>query len=105
CGRGGATSHIAIIARAHAIPAVLGVGERVAKLQDVREVALDGDAGRVLADPDPAVRAEFLARTEAAAKERKALDAFTHIVPRRADGTVIEVAANLGSLEEIDAAK
>jgi len=105
CGRGGATSHIAIIARSHGIPAVLGVGDRIAELRETREIALDGDAGRVVAEPDARARAEFLGRMEAAARERKALDAFAGTVPRRADGTVIEVAANLGSLEEIDAAK
>lgn len=105
CGRGGATSHIAIIARSHGIPAVLGVGERIAELKGTREVALDGDTGRVLADPDHEARMEFLGRMEAAASERKALDAFAGIVPKRRDGTVIEIAANLGSLEEIDAAK
>jgi phosphoenolpyruvate-protein phosphotransferase len=105
CGKGGATSHIAIIARSHGIPAVLGVGERIAELKDAREIALDGDGGRVLADPDAETRAEFLGRMEAATRERKALDAFVDIVPKRLDGTVIEIAANLGSLEEIEAAK
>jgi phosphocarrier protein FPr len=105
CGRGGATSHVAIIARSHGIPAVLGVGDRIAELKDAREIALDGDAGRVVADPDATVRADFLSRMEAAAKAREALDAFVDTVPKRRDGTVIEIAANLGSLEEIDAAK
>jgi phosphoenolpyruvate-protein phosphotransferase len=105
CGRGGATSHVAIIARSHGIPAVLGVGDRVAELKDAREIALDGDAGRVVADPDAATRSDFLTRMEAAATARKALDVFVDTVPKRRDGTVIEIAANLGSLEEIDAAK
>ena len=105
CGRGGATSHVAIIARSHGIPAVLGVGDRVVELKDTRELALDGNAGRVFADPDDTIRTDFLGRMEAAAREREALHAFAHTVPKRPDGTVIEIAANLGSLEEIEAAK
>eukprot|EP01133_Synstelium_polycarpum_P029754 gene29754-36575_t len=55
CGHGGATSHVAIIARAHGIPAVLGLGRAVLDLKDARTVALDGDSGAVFADPDTAV--------------------------------------------------
>ncbi|MDU8356906.1 putative PEP-binding protein, partial [Pseudomonas syringae pv. actinidiae] len=51
-----------------------------------------------------AVKAEHLSRIEEAAKERHALDVFKDVTPKRADGTGIEVAANIGSLEEIEAA-
>jgi phosphocarrier protein FPr len=105
CGHGGATSHIAIIARSHGIPAVLGLGDQVNELADIREIALDGKSGRVVADPGESVRAEFIRRRDEAARERDALAAFKDIVPRLADGRVIEVAANLGSLEEIEAAQ
>ncbi|HEV2898285.1 MAG TPA: phosphoenolpyruvate--protein phosphotransferase [Pseudaminobacter sp.] len=104
CGHGGATSHIAIIARSHGIPAVLGLGERVNALREAKEVALDGDAGIIVADPDEAVRADFARRVGQAAAERDALTAFRDFTPKLADGTVIEIAANIGSLEEIDAA-
>ncbi|CDX23284.1 PEP-protein phosphotransferase of PTS system (enzyme I) [Mesorhizobium sp. ORS 3324] len=105
CGKGGATSHVAIIARSHGIPAVLGVGDQVMALKDAREIAVDGHAGRIFADPDQRIRAEFEQRMSAAEKERAALAGFQSFTPKRADGTVIEVAANLGSLEEIEAAK
>ncbi|MBN9255494.1 MULTISPECIES: phosphoenolpyruvate--protein phosphotransferase [unclassified Mesorhizobium] len=104
CGHGGATSHIAIIARTHGIPAVLGLGDRINALRTARDVALDGNSGRVVIDPDAATRADFTARVEAAARERAGLTAFKAVTPKRADGTIIEVAANLGSLEEIEAA-
>jgi phosphoenolpyruvate-protein phosphotransferase len=104
CGHGGATSHIAIIARSHDIPAVLGLGERVNALRETKEIALDGDAGIIVADPDETVRADFARRVGEAAAERDALTAFRDFTPKLADGTVIEVAANIGSLEEIDAA-
>lgn len=105
CGRGGATSHIAIIARSHGIPAVLGLGDRVRDLAAVKQIAIDGTKGWVLGDPDEATRAEIARLTGEALKERAALAAFKDTIPTRADGTVIEVAANLGSLEEIDPAR
>lgn len=105
CGRGGATSHIAIIARSHGIPAVLGLGERVRELAAAKEIAIDGTKGWVLGDPDEATRAEIARLTGEAAKEREVLAAFKDTIPKRSDGTVIEVAANLGSLEEIEPAK
>lgn len=105
CGKGGATSHIAIMARAHNIPAVLGLGTHVESLRDVGYVALDGTGGYVIPDPGEAARNWFKTRIEAAAKEQEALQVFKNVTPRLADGTVIEVAANLGSLEEIEAAQ
>ncbi|TPN49260.1 phosphoenolpyruvate--protein phosphotransferase [Mesorhizobium sp. B1-1-7] len=105
CGHGGATSHIAIIARSHGIPAVLGLGNQVNALRAAQEVALDGNSGQVIVDPNAAVRADFAGRVEAAAKERAGLSVFKTVTPKRADGRVIEVAANIGSLEEIEAAQ
>ncbi|TPK94670.1 MULTISPECIES: phosphoenolpyruvate--protein phosphotransferase [unclassified Mesorhizobium] len=105
CGHGGATSHIAIIARSHGIPAVLGLGDKVNELRTAKEVAIDGNAGHVVVDPDEAARAGFTRRVEAAAQERAGLTVFKSVTPTRADGTVIEVAANIGSLEEIEAAQ
>jgi phosphoenolpyruvate-protein phosphotransferase (PTS system enzyme I) len=105
CGHGGATSHVAIIARAHGIPAVLGLGTEVQQLRTVGRVALDGGTGEVFPDPDEQATARFETAIQSAKEERTALQAFRDAVPRRADGTIIEVAANIGSLEEIDAAR
>ncbi|UXN59535.1 phosphoenolpyruvate--protein phosphotransferase [Phyllobacterium zundukense] len=105
CGHGGATSHVAIIARAHGIPAVLGLGHSVQELQQVKSVALDGNNGDVFPDPDQVTIDRFHVQIGVAETERQALKAYKDIVPKRADGTIIEIAANLGSLEEIEAAQ
>ncbi|MBA8900679.1 phosphoenolpyruvate--protein phosphotransferase [Phyllobacterium sp. P30BS-XVII] len=105
CGHGGATSHVAIIARAHGIPAVLGLGRSILDLKGAKTVALDGDNGEVFANPDVAVASHFQAEIAKADAEKRALTAYKDVTPKRADGTVIEIAANIGSLEEIDAAK
>ncbi|MDR6433639.1 phosphoenolpyruvate--protein phosphotransferase [Brucella pseudogrignonensis] len=104
CGHGGATSHVAIIARTHGIPAVLGLGSAVQQLKTAKTVAVDGSFGIVHADPDEATRTEIEARIAKALQDKQALDAYRSITPRRADGTIIEVAANMGALEEIDIA-
>jgi phosphotransferase system enzyme I (PtsI) len=105
CGHGGATSHVAIIARAHGIPAVLGVGHSVNELREVKIVALDGHSGNVFAEPDTKTTQRFRGEIGKAETEKQALKVFKDAVPTRADGTIIEIAANLGSLEEIEAAQ
>ncbi|MCV9907792.1 phosphoenolpyruvate--protein phosphotransferase [Brucella sp. HL-2] len=104
CGHGGATSHVAIIARTHGIPAVLGLGSAVLQLKNSKIVAVDGSSGIVHSDPDAATRNDIEARIATTLQEKQALDAYRSIIPRRADGTIIEVAANMGALEEIDVA-
>ena len=105
CGHGGATSHVAIIARTHGIPAVLGLGKAVHQLKDVKQIAVDGSKGRVAPDPDEAICADFKQRIADAKAEKQALEAYRTMIPQRADGIVIEVAANLGALEEIEVAQ
>jgi len=105
CGHGGATSHVAIIARTHGIAAVLGLGTQIDALKDAQTVALDGSIGLVHKNPDAETCRRFKTRIATATVEKQALDAYRLVIPRLKDGTLIEVAANLGSLEEIDLAK
>ncbi|MGH2888090.1 MAG: PEP-utilizing enzyme, partial [Solirubrobacteraceae bacterium] len=47
---GGALSHAAIVAREHAIPAVVGAGQATRRLRDGDIVTVDGAAGRVVVE-------------------------------------------------------
>jgi phosphocarrier protein FPr len=104
CIKGAATSHVAIMARAHGVPAVLGFPASIEQLGRAKVVALDGATGEVFLDPDPAVAAAFQARIASDAETKRALQAYADATPRTRTGKLIEVAANIGSLEEIDAA-
>lgn len=104
CTGGSATSHVAIMARTHGIPAVLGVLLDTDTLQHVRMLAVDGDRGRVMLDPNAAQRERIEACMAAELAARAALDRYRDLRPQTRDGQHIEVAANLGTLKEIELA-
>jgi phosphocarrier protein FPr len=104
CLKGAATSHVAIMARAHGIPTVLGLKAALEQLQSAKVVALDGGSGEVFLDPDPTTAESFQARIDGAARENAMLQVYSRAEPRLRDGRLIEIAANLGSLKEISAA-
>ncbi|MDH4111072.1 MAG: phosphoenolpyruvate--protein phosphotransferase [Actinomycetota bacterium] len=98
---GGPTSHAAVLARALGVPAVVGVGSRLLAIPEGVRLAVDGVTGHVHVDPadDVAERFERGRREReeglAAARARAVEPAAT------LDGTLIEVAANVGSPGEV----
>ena len=57
--RGSSTSHVALLARALGIPAVVGLGDVVARVKPGDDVLLDGTNGAVTVNPDLPTCAEF----------------------------------------------
>ncbi|CAG4925027.1 phosphoenolpyruvate--protein phosphotransferase [Paraburkholderia saeva] len=104
CTKGSATSHLAIMARSHGIPAVLGLPVDEALLRGATRVALDGAQGQVWFDPSPEVEAGFATRIAQEKSRHAALSVYRDVEPLTRDGRHVEIAANLGSLGEIDAA-
>jgi len=103
--KGSPTSHAAIIARAAGAPAIFGCALPRETLLAARMVAIDAAAGVVRVDPDERLRAEFRDAIAAAAKDAQELAAFSAVRPVTRDGRAIVVAANIGSPNDIDAAR
>jgi phosphocarrier protein FPr len=82
CVKGGATSHVAIIARAYGVPAVLGLEIEASRLRAARVAALDGMTGEVALDPDAATAERFLEQIERGAQLKATLQAYAGIEPR-----------------------
>jgi phosphoenolpyruvate-protein phosphotransferase len=102
--RGSATSHAAILARALGIPAVVGAPAVVEAALTATEAVVDGTTGRVSFDPDPRTRRE-IERTLVTAGERgRQLERLRTVRGATADGRRVHLAANLGSLEEVESA-
>jgi len=95
--RGGATSHVAILARSLGIPALVAMGARIAGLEHGSEVVLDADAGEIDPAPSPARLAEAAREIAARAEKRAARAAAAATPAETLDGHRIEVAANIAT--------
>ncbi|MFU8867895.1 phosphoenolpyruvate--protein phosphotransferase [Natronococcus sp.] len=93
---GGRTSHAAIFARSLALPAVVGVGEELTDVAAGATVVVDGEAGELVVDPSDE-------RLEAARATRGTEVREGSVTT--ADGTPIEVAANVGRPAELEGAR
>ncbi|WP_331233118.1 phosphoenolpyruvate--protein phosphotransferase [Natronorarus salvus] len=92
---GGRTSHASIFARSLGIPAVVGVGEALATVEEGETVGIDGRAGEVVVDPNEATSDRLSTTTSEEAIEGRVATT---------DDREIEVAANVGTSVDLDRA-
>lgn len=97
---GGMTSHSAILARALEIPAVLSVENVTELAENGKEVIVDGLKGEVLLDPDSDTLSLYRGKRKEFLNEQKELKKFIGKKTQTADGEFLELAANIGSIEE-----
>ncbi|MFR0691701.1 phosphoenolpyruvate--protein phosphotransferase [Enterobacterales bacterium AE_CKDN230030158-1A_HGKHYDSX7] len=97
---GGATSHVAILARAKGLPCLVAVGHHLLDLDEGQMLVLDADRGRLETDPGEqrlgAVDQLMQQRREQ--RERQQAQAQQPALTR--DGQPIEIGANVASPEE-----
>lgn len=98
--RGGATSHVSILARSLGIPALAGIEPAALELVNGTVVILDGSKGtlRLNATPEDVVR--IRRAQELTEQRRKENLAHTHEPAVTLDGTHLEVLANIGGLKD-----
>ncbi|HTY50368.1 MAG TPA: phosphoenolpyruvate--protein phosphotransferase [Steroidobacteraceae bacterium] len=94
---GGATSHVAILAAAMGVPALVATGDAALAVPAGTPLVLDADAGEALVGPEPAMlaaaRARLAERSARAARER----ARAHESAVTRDAVRIAVFCNAGS--------
>jgi phosphotransferase system enzyme I (PtsP) len=101
CGRGSRSSHVAILARALGVPAIMGTGYLPLSRLNGREVIVDGYTGQCHIDPNRQVRKEYL-RLEA--EERELAQGLANLEGKPAitpDGIRIPVYVNSGLLADL----
>ena len=103
-GAGGTTSHTVILARAHGVPCVAGVGAALHAINDGQDVIVDGERGLVVVGPPPDVLAFYEAESATLRAIGRRLDLAAGQPAVTSDGRRIEVAANVSSLAEVQRA-
>lgn len=98
---GGRTSHSAIMARSLEIPAVVGAASATAAIQAGDLVIVDGLAGEVLINPDAATVALYQEKAQRYRTEQAEWSAFVHQETVSKDGVHVELAANIGSPNDL----
>ncbi|SPB13750.1 phosphoenolpyruvate--protein phosphotransferase [Caballeronia novacaledonica] len=97
---GGATSHVAILARSLGIPAICGIDENALQLPDGTLVVLDGSHGSLRRNPSAEELAKARERIERQTKKRDEEKVAASKRAVTADGHRVEVVANIRNAQE-----
>jgi phosphotransferase system enzyme I (PtsI) len=96
--RGSPSSHVAILARSRGVPMIVGVD--IDHLESGVEAVLDGNAGTLIVDPDPKLRADYDRRLAEQSQAREAASAFSGPV-LTASGEPVQLMINVTGLAEL----
>ena len=99
--RGSGSSHVAILARALGIPAVMGVSNLPVSRLDGQELLIDGYRGRLFVKPTPAMREEFMRLAHEEIELMAELSELTPLPAETLDGVRVPLYVNTGLLADI----
>ena len=106
---GGATSHVAILARSWKIPAVMGVHGLVEAVTDGAEIILDATDGFVLCDPTSDQLSSYRLRSQSDEREKEGHEAeramLSKVRAETTDGAVMTLRANIALADDALVAK
>ncbi|NIR61876.1 MAG: phosphoenolpyruvate--protein phosphotransferase [Gammaproteobacteria bacterium] len=98
---GSGSSHVAILARAMGVPAVMGVSDLPVGRMEARELLVDGYQGRVHIQPSVALREEFTRLAGEEAELREDLKGLRDLAAETPDGVHVPLLVNTGLLADI----
>ncbi len=100
---GGPGGHTAIVARGMEIPAVVGLGSFLHRIEGEATVIVDGFRGRVTLQPDDATLEDYRKRMAASAGRVKQLTQLRDLPAITLDGTRVQLMANIEFPDEVAA--
>ena len=101
---GSSLSHVAIIARALGLPAVVGVADLPLTALDGQEIIVDGNNGKIYLRPDPALRQAFTSLIEEEQALSESLASLRGLPAQTLDGVEVALYTNTGLAAELSLA-
>ncbi|WP_130615794.1 phosphoenolpyruvate--protein phosphotransferase [Cohnella abietis] len=101
---GGRTSHSAIMARSLGIPAIVGAGKDLRQIKSGEWAILDATEGTLLVNPSPDELANFTEKKSSYDQRQAELAQWVNRRTISADDHHVELAANIGKLEDVQKA-
>lgn len=102
---GGATSHVAILARSKGLPCVMALGADVLDVAAGQEVVLDADNARLELKPDAGRLREIQTLRTLRFEHRQYQQQHAHLPALTRDGVNIDIAANIASRADAETAQ
>ena len=99
---GGVNSHMAIMARTHEIPAVVGVKQIIKQVKDGDLIAINGETGEIFINPSKEEWTRFEEIRENSKKEKEKLETYKKEISATKDGHHVELLANIGGPQDIE---
>ncbi|MHB1407267.1 MAG: phosphoenolpyruvate--protein phosphotransferase [Desulfitobacteriaceae bacterium] len=99
---GGRTSHTAIVARSMEIPAVVGLQDITAQVENGQVVIIDGIDGKVIVNPSSEVIAQYEQKRREFFKGKGSNALLVNEPTITEDGHQVELTANIGTPEDLD---
>ena len=99
---GGVNSHMAIMARTHEIPAVVGIRQIMKQINENDSIAINGGTGEIFVNPSKEEWKEFEEIKENSKKEKEKLKTYKNEISSTKDGHHVELLANIGGPQDIE---
>ena len=98
---GGVNSHMAIMARTHEIPAIVGIKHIFENIKENDYIALNGTTGEIYLNPTETEKEELKQRKERQKQEKQELEKYKNQKTITKDGHQVELLANIGREQDI----
>ena len=99
---GGINSHMAIMARTHEIPAIVGIKQIMQLIKENDFIAINGTTGEIFVNPSKEECTKLEEIKENSKQEKEKLETYKNQTSVTKDGHVIELLANIGSVQDTE---
>lgn len=99
---GGINSHMAIMARTHEIPAVVGIKQIMQQIKENDFIAINGTTGEVFINPSEEECVKLEGIKEDLKQEKEGLERYKNQISVTKDGHCVELLANIGGPQDVD---